>query len=302
MVDWKQAALQRLIDDGIRERHDLEYKAAEALAKTDGKKKEITIDVSAMANSGGGTIIFGMAEDDLHRAEAIDPVDPWQYPKQWLEQVVDLIEPRIPEVSIQRVEIAGTTRIVYVVGIPQSVTAHQAVDNRYYRRHEDGTLQMRHHEIVDVMNRAKLPNLELLVGYKTEGREGTRHDYMLTLKVTNSASVTASHYKLEITFPHSAFNPRADSVYADVTSTWHDPVMLSRREEGDVVTITYRSRRPLYPKDTDDITNDIMLRYSMDEEAQRVVGENAPDVSWVIHADNTLPKTGRAKMRDLENC
>ena len=41
------------------ERLDREYKAAGALANTDGKKTEIGKDVSAMANSAGGVIIYG---------------------------------------------------------------------------------------------------------------------------------------------------------------------------------------------------------------------------------------------------
>ena len=50
---WDQARVQQYIDDGVEESLNLDYKAAGALAKTDGKRKEITKDVSAMANSEG---------------------------------------------------------------------------------------------------------------------------------------------------------------------------------------------------------------------------------------------------------
>jgi hypothetical protein len=48
---WNQTELQRHINDGVEESLTLDYKAGDALGTSDGKKKEITKDVSAMANS-----------------------------------------------------------------------------------------------------------------------------------------------------------------------------------------------------------------------------------------------------------
>jgi predicted HTH transcriptional regulator len=59
---WNEARLMKLIENEIEESLTLEYKSAEALDRTDFKKKEITKDVSAMANSAGGTIIYGIFE------------------------------------------------------------------------------------------------------------------------------------------------------------------------------------------------------------------------------------------------
>ena len=61
---WNQATIQQYIDDEIQESLTLDYKAADALGKRDEKKREITKDVSAMANSSGGVIIYGIAEYD----------------------------------------------------------------------------------------------------------------------------------------------------------------------------------------------------------------------------------------------
>ena len=59
--EWNEARLQRHIDDGIEESLNLDYKDARSIAKSDSKKREITKDVSAMANSDGGIIIYGIA-------------------------------------------------------------------------------------------------------------------------------------------------------------------------------------------------------------------------------------------------
>jgi hypothetical protein len=67
---WNEAEIQRYIDDEEEESLTLDYKAADALAKSDGKKTEITKDVSAIANSAGGTIVYGLKEHPTERHKA----------------------------------------------------------------------------------------------------------------------------------------------------------------------------------------------------------------------------------------
>ena len=57
-----QYDLDKLIADQVEDNLHLDYKAADALAKTDGKKKEVSKDISALANSDGGIIIYGIKE------------------------------------------------------------------------------------------------------------------------------------------------------------------------------------------------------------------------------------------------
>lgn len=61
-MTWNEAAVQYYIDNEIQESLTLEYKAADALARTDANKREITKDVSAFANSAGGIILYGIRE------------------------------------------------------------------------------------------------------------------------------------------------------------------------------------------------------------------------------------------------
>ena len=61
--DWKEADILLLITNGVKESLELDYKQCASLQKADGKKKEISKDVSAFANSAGGTIVYGMIED-----------------------------------------------------------------------------------------------------------------------------------------------------------------------------------------------------------------------------------------------
>lgn len=139
MNEWTKERLERMVADGVEENLSLDYKRADALAKTDGKKAEITKDVSAFTNSAGGFLIYGVAEPadkaKRHLPERLDPVRRAVISKEWLEQIIQTIQPRIEGVLIHPVTIDEQAGLVcYVVEVPQSHTAHQARDHRYYKR------------------------------------------------------------------------------------------------------------------------------------------------------------------------
>ena len=96
---WDQKRLQPYIDNFIEENLTLDYKAAEALEHTDRKKYEISKDVSAMANSEGGIIVYGLKEysepTKKHMAEKIDPINRTQFSKESLEQIINNVRPHI---------------------------------------------------------------------------------------------------------------------------------------------------------------------------------------------------------------
>lgn len=63
MTTWTRERLERLIASGVPESASLEYKEA-LLLGTRPEKLEALKDLSGMANGGGGTVIFGMSEDE----------------------------------------------------------------------------------------------------------------------------------------------------------------------------------------------------------------------------------------------
>src|ERR1700737_1851769 len=159
---WNLERIEQLIRDNVEESLSLEYKGAGALGKSDTKKAEIVRDISAFANSSGGVLIYGVAEfqqrENRHRPEKIDPVNREEYSKEWIEQIIQSIQPRIDGIVIEPVNIDNAS-VCYVVTIPQSHTAHQARDHVYYRRHNFNVLPMEDYELRDVMNRRKRPKV-----------------------------------------------------------------------------------------------------------------------------------------------
>jgi hypothetical protein len=178
---WDQARLERFITEGIEESLTLEYKAAPALDKSQQRKDEITKDVSAMANAAGGTLIYGIMEHQengkRHLPSHIDPIDRADYSKEWLEQVISNIRPRIDGIVIHPVPLnTAPNHVVYVVEIPQSDTAHQANSKKYYKRFNFESVPMDDYEIRDIMSRAQHPRIDL--SFSLEITTRTHSNYM----------------------------------------------------------------------------------------------------------------------------
>jgi len=207
--EWTQTKIeQEYIHAQAEESTTLEYKAADALGTSDGKKKEITRDVSALANAAGGIVIYGIKEydqgDKKHLPEKLDPVARTHFSKEWLDQVINNIRPRIEGLAIYPVPVNEDTRpneVVYIVEVPQSTTAHQATDLKYYRRYNFERLAMQDHEIRDVMNRGAKPNAEVEFSWKRVGGGPGRDLYELGVTVKNQGLLVIEHFKLEFTFP-----------------------------------------------------------------------------------------------------
>jgi hypothetical protein len=167
---WSQKAIEEYIINEIQENLNLEYKSAKAVSREDKAVVEISKDISAMANSQGGTIIYGVKEFDekvkRHLPEKIDPVDQTVFTKEWLEQIiVSNIRPKVQGLVIYPIPIEPNPNdIVFVVEIQQSNTAHQAKDLRYYKRFNFQCVPMEDYEIRDIMNRANVPNVSIRFG------------------------------------------------------------------------------------------------------------------------------------------
>lgn len=162
---WSEEKLNQYITDKVEENSHLDYKASGSLDLSGGakaqatKKNEIAKDVSAFANSDGGTIIYGIAEyneESTHLPEKIDPIDRTLITKETLERIINTrISPTIQDIKITPVTIGEeqNNKVVYVVEIPKGNTAHQASDKRYYRRYNFESIMMEDWEIKDIINR-----------------------------------------------------------------------------------------------------------------------------------------------------
>jgi hypothetical protein len=302
---WNELAIQRYIDEQIEESLNLDYKAADALVKTDGKKKEITKDVSAMANSDGGVIIYGIREyqeaDRKHLPEQIDPIDQTEFSKEWLEQVINNIRPRIDGVIICPVQMStATNHVAYVVEIPQSTTAHQARDFRYYKRFNFESVPMEDYEIRDIMNRLKTPDVQIEFGFERLEIRSDLHRYKLSIVVSNNGSQVVHNFKLRFTFPGFIEMPQRENL--EVLALSGMGVTIDTTPDRNYLVV-YQSQEILFPQDTINVGETIDLEYHFNNRVYSRVTSPRPgdkiSLEWVLYADNMPPKQGEIPLSQL---
>jgi hypothetical protein len=321
--------LDNLISDGVEESIQLEYKSADALQNTDPYKKEIAKDVSAMANSAGGVIIYGIKEfgtgEKKHLPERITPVNRSVISKEWLDQVISNgISPKIDGLRIYPIALEQVDEVVYVVEIPQSSTAHQNTKEfRYYKRYNFEVVPMLDYEIKDIMNRLKYPVIELdfeieeytyeegknsfLPQYKpfSFGKEAVeppkKYITIYTLKVfpVNKGKVFANYINYYVQLPEIICDSEAIShlkkpavgiVEFYGENTFRDVVRVKNAGLGFVPEYGPSRFDPVLPG-----LKGRSEKIKLDEKFQSVDCE----ISWIVYADNASPQKGSVKLNEI---
>ena len=151
--------IQRLIDSGVREKRDLEYKRELNLEEDKNKsRQEFLCDVSAMYNSDGGCIIYGIEErrDEKNKNTGypekvsgirIDNLDTLT------QRIHDIIrsgtEPSIVNTALKLLDLEeGKVMILGInkgYGLPVMVTYNDI--NKFYRRNLSGKYAMNVYEL-----------------------------------------------------------------------------------------------------------------------------------------------------------
>lgn len=199
---WTRERFEQMIAQKIEESYQLDYKSAGALGDSEKKKDDVTKDVSSFANSNGGMIIYGIKEFEdkprKHLPEKIDAVDGRMFTREWLDQIIGQINPRIEGVRIVPVRV-GTEewQTCYVVEIPKGETAHQARSLKYYRRYNFEAVPMADHEIRDIMNRRRHPKLEFEVRLHQTQRDSIR----VIFHIRNVGKLLPRQYGVAVLLP-----------------------------------------------------------------------------------------------------
>ena len=180
MVEWNFERLNKIVQQKTQEKFDLEFKPCDELRwgegtynpQNSGEPKtrddvldELSRDVSSMANSAGGTIIYGIKEN--HKTSTAKSLDnkPFNGSEgkvrgpEWLDEVIRSNVSPSPNAKITPIfdHEDKEKGWYYIVEIEQGITAHQARDKKFYRRHNTTRSEMEQHEILDVINRSKGP-------------------------------------------------------------------------------------------------------------------------------------------------
>jgi hypothetical protein len=289
--NWTEAKLQNFITSEIEESLTLEYKSAEALDRLETKKKEITKDVSAMANSAGGMLIYGISEfSDLekrHLPERITPVDRRSFPREWVEQIIQAIRPRIDGIVIHSVNLSsGENDTAYVIEIPQSNTAHQASDHRYYKRFNFQAVPMEDYEIRDVMFREQTPNIVLnfLIEITADAQN-------LVVQARNNGSAFAQYVACFLDIPTAILQNAENKMSLTDGGRFYRHRLTNLNQE--YADEQFKSNFPLLRSMS--MSWKIPLSGNLDEYKTQDFW-----VKWKTYADNALPKEGKISLKEIE--
>lgn len=303
---WNEARLQNYIESEIEESLTLEYKSAEALDRNDTKKKEITKDVSAMANSAGGVLIYGIAESSLenkrHLPEKITPVNRNNYPREWVEQIIQAIRPRIDGIVIHSVNLSsGENDVAFVVEIPQSNTAHQASDHRYYKRFNFQAVPMEDYEIRDVMFREQTPNIALkfLIEITSAssgvflGEENieTLSAINLIVQAQNNGSAFAQYIAVFLDIPVPILKTIENKMNLKDGGRFYRHRLTNLNQE--YADEQFKASFPLLR------SMSMNWKIPLTPEFENLRGEDLA-IKWKIYADNALPKEGKIALKEID--
>ncbi|MCM0666220.1 AlbA family DNA-binding domain-containing protein [Flavobacterium tyrosinilyticum] len=167
------------------------------------KKKEISKDVAAFANSNGGIIIYGLTEKD-HKANSFSFVDGDIYSKEWLEQIISsTIQRNIEGLKIFPIRNNGNTKeTIYVVQIPESFDApHLSKDKKFYKRYNFESVAMEEYEIRNLYGKKSKPILTIeSYVLKYVETKNNQVNFLCRVGISNDGDIEESNYKINTYF------------------------------------------------------------------------------------------------------
>lgn len=305
-LEWTEQNILQFISEGLEENIHLDYKGLDALSKNEGKKKEIGKDVSAFANSDGGTILYGVKEYDepekRHLPEKIeDGYDPSDISKEWLEHVINSnIEPKINGLLINPIRLKNQ-KYIYAVIIPKSVTAHQANDFRYYKRYNFESVAMKDHEIEDIRNRSTKTILQPQF-YKRNLDSG--NEFELRIHLINTGNTVAHNFMVEISLPQSIIK----EPYGYFTSKTETQLIQPAPNKNSAFIATYK--RYSYIKPSTEIVIFPQQEYVIipsapkrflkcQPQAQQIAEYIFGNLYWKLYADNAPLLQGEIRLNAM---
>lgn len=201
---WTIEKVKDLIKHKQEENLMLEFKSGMSIGRSDKQKKEISISVSAMANSNGGTIIYGMTESD-HTATGLSFIDGNEFTKEWLEAVLSSnIFPLINDIIITPLRYGQDfAKSIYVIEVPRSsIAPHMALDKRYYCRYNFRVIPMEEYQVRRLYENEKITSLEIikpLIGSVEEmSNPGSISAVTIGFSIKNIGINKEDNYKLQI--------------------------------------------------------------------------------------------------------
>lgn len=222
-VEWNEKFIREYLPQ-IGEQDWLEFKSGAIIdfsQDENRKKMNLSKEISAIANSGGGYIVFGIDNDTKKILDGGIPISFKNGTKEWLVNILPtFVDPPLKEFRV--IEITGnqsgtpieTGKAIYVLDVDDSTLApHQSViDNKYYHRSGSRSLPSNNRIVMDIAGRQKYPSLILTINYGFVNisnpnrllREGERR--ILIINIENIGRIFAKYINVICLVPEYLCN------------------------------------------------------------------------------------------------
>jgi hypothetical protein len=181
--------LDKAVSSGVAETNDLDWKSelppAKGLPQTDFPK-----DIAAMANSGGGVIVYGVRESQKAATERVDVGEfDEAYERSLRSAAITAISPPVFGLNVHRLGTEGNRAVV--VEVPASLDGpHLIYKNDYFAapvRNDSDTVWMKERQI-EAMYRARFEErrhateaLDVLYGEAAAGRDSDKRAWLIAV-------------------------------------------------------------------------------------------------------------------------
>ncbi len=298
--------------------------------------RELSKQVSAFANSGGGVIVFGIENPKSGQSLKVDneggvSLNLGNGTREWLEDVI----PKSVDFPISKVNVYEITakedqpsqiklgKGVIIVEIPSSEQApHQASDNLYYARVGGKSRPINHRFVMDIIGRTKHPKMAMNVKILSEKEKrstlyDSRKDIVIRCFCENVSSVYANYVNGWIYIPEifvgRGYGRETVIDGKNYQSFYFENIHKDRVGEQKTTRRTflggqeqyYPDSEPLYITRFDPVLPGLGFNAKTQElnriEAEQLSEFNEEEIRWKIYADNSPVQEGAIKLKILIN-
>jgi len=274
-------------------------------------KSNLSKALSAFANTGGGTLVFGLA----------DPTTGWKVDdggvstrfkggtREWLEDII----PTLTDFPLERFNVYMVLpnsedtqiqegRALFIVDVGDSESApHQASDSCYYARVGGKSRPIGHRLVLDIANRGKDPLFKVEFEIQWEkrssfsplGQETVKP--FLSMMATNEGDVMAEYFNCFVFIP-AQLSPYAVDVEDSIEiegSVYVSRFTSNQRDNGQVLkSASAFWFEPILPGRHTSET------FGLNEEVFST-NEKLPPIRWKIHADNAPASRGSTELVNI---
>lgn len=202
--------------------------------------------ISALANSGGGNLIYGIS-CKYNRAEKIDPVKNFSKNTEWLyNEVQSHIDKPVKDLQIVITPLSELNNdcIIHFIIPLNNAQPHMFADNKYYRISKSKAVVLDESEVRMLYGKLSHCELEFLGIYNTNGLpflSGGKYSSMSfypKLLIRNAGNIVEKDYKIEISFPAVLYEESFQPLQA-----------LFIRHEGSHVVFGQKGNAPIFQEE-----------------------------------------------------